>query len=165
MTTQAVYRAIGSPVRFKDTDATYTLTLNNLATVVGRISDRWDRGAGSLPMMYRWKAVMQFETAPVVGEWVEILKSESDGTNEDGNVGTADAALTAGQKLNLKLLGIVKVQTTDVDVDFIASGMCMIWERYVSIGVWNNTVDNLAAHNDVSWVELTPMYDEIQAAA
>jgi hypothetical protein len=165
MTTQAVYRGIGSPIRFKDTDATYTLILNNLATVAGRISDRWDRGAGSLPMLYRWKGVFQFETAPVVGEWVEILKSESDGTNEDGNVGTADAALTAGQKLNCKLIGIVKVQTTDANVDFIASGICMIYERYVSVGVWNATADNLAAHDDVSWIEFTPMYDEIQAAA
>jgi hypothetical protein len=165
MTTQAIYRAIGSPIRFKDTDATYTLTLNNLAAGAGRISDRWDRGAGSLPMRYRWKAVMQFETAPVVGEYVKLVKSESDGTNEDGNVGTADAALTAGPMANCKTLGIVSVQTTDAATDNIASGIVMLWERYVSFGVFNSTADNLKATNDTSWIELTPMYDEIQAAA
>ncbi len=165
MTTNKIYRSLGTPVRFKDTDATYTLILNNLAAGAGRISDRWDRGDAHLPMWYRWKAVVQFETAPVVGEYVEIVKSESDGTNADGNVGTADAALTAGQKSNCKTLGIVKVQTTDVDASFVASGMTLIAERYVSFGVWNATADNLAAHNDVSFVELTPVVEEIEAAA
>jgi hypothetical protein len=105
---------------------------------------------------------MQFETAPVVGEYVEILISQSDGTNEDGNVGTTDAALTAAVAANLDTIGIVRVQTTDADVDNIASGTCLIEERYYSVGVLNKAVDNLAAHNDVSWVELTPMPDEIQ---
>jgi hypothetical protein len=158
-----VYRAIETAVRFKDTDATYTLTLNNLAASTGgRISDRVDRGAGSLPRLYRWKAVMQFETAPVVGQYVEILISQSDGTNEDGNVGTTDGALTEAVAANLDTIGIVRVQTTDVDVDNIASGTCLIEERYYSVGVLNRAADNLRAENDYSWVELTPMPDEIQ---
>jgi hypothetical protein len=158
-----IYRAIETAIRFKDTDATYTLTLNNLAASTGgRISDRVDRGAGSLPREYRWKAVIQFETAPVVGEYVEIYLSQSDGTNEDGNVGTSDAALTAAVVANLDLIGIVKVQTTDAASDMIASGSFMIDERYFSIGVINKTVDNLKATNDLSWVEVTPMPCEVQ---
>ena len=158
-----IYRAIETAIRFKDTDATYTLTLNNLAASTGgRISDRVDRGAGSLPREYRWKAVMQFETAPVVGEYVEIVLSQSDGTNEDGNVGTTDAALTAAVAANLDTIGIVKVQTVDADVDNIASGSFVIEERYFSIGVLNKAVDNLKATNDLSWVEVTPMPSESQ---
>jgi hypothetical protein len=165
LTTNKIYRSLGTPIRFKDSDATYTLTTNNLAAGAGRISDRWDRGDAHLPMWYRWKCVIQFETAPVVGEYVEIVKSESDGTNEDGNVGTADAALTAGQKLNCKTIGIVRVQTTDAAADFIASGMTLIVERYVSFGIWNASADNLKATNDLSWVELTPVIEEVEAAA
>ena len=158
-----IYRAAETAVRFKDTDATYTLGLNDLAaTTGGRISDRADRGAGSLPRLYRWKAVMQFETPPVVGEYVEIVLSQSDGTNEDGNVGATDAALTAAVAANLDTIGIVRVQTTDADADNIASGTCLIEERYYSVGALNKAADNLAAHNDVSWIELTPMPDEIQ---
>ncbi|MFZ5829120.1 MAG: hypothetical protein ACOY3P_03495 [Planctomycetota bacterium] len=158
-----VYRAIETAIRFKDSDATYTLTLNNLAaTTGGRISDRVDRGAGSLPRRYRWKAVMQFETAPVVGEHVAIYIAQSDGTNADGNVGSSDAALTAAVAANLDCIGIVRVQTTDADSSMIASGVCTIDERYYSVGVLNKTADNLRAENDYSWVELTPIPDELQ---
>lgn len=158
-----IYRAIETAIRFKDSDATYTLTLNNLAASTGgRISDVVDRGTGSLPRDYRWKAVMQFETPPVVGEYVEIYLSQSDGTNENGNVGTADAALTAAVAANLDLIGIVRVQTTDADVDNIASGTFTIDERYFSVGVINKTADNLQATNDLSWVEVTPIPPEVQ---
>jgi hypothetical protein len=158
-----IYRAIETPIRFKDSDATYTLTLNNLAaTTGGRISDRVDLGAGSHSRYYRWKAVMQFETAPVVGERVEIYLCQSDGTNEDGNVGAVDAALTAAQAANLVCIGIVTVETTNADEDMIASGNCTIDERYFSVGVLNKAADNLAAHNDVSWIEITPIPDELQ---
>lgn len=158
-----IYRAIETAIRFKDTDATYTLSLLNLAAGVGRISDRVDRGAGSLPRLYRWKAVIQWETAPAVGEYAEIYLSQSDGTNEDGDVGTADGALATGDATNLQLIGVVKAQTTDAAADNIASGMCYIEERYFSVGVINRSAaDNLENTNDASWVELTPMPDEIQ---
>jgi hypothetical protein len=166
MTTNKIYRSVGTAVRFKDTDATYTITLNNLAaTTGGRVSDVWDRGDAHLPVRYRWRACIQFETAPVVGEYVEIYKFASDGTAADGVVGASDAALTAAQASNGKLMGIVKVQTTDAAVNFIASGITEIWDRYVSVGMLNKTADNLKATNDTSWIELTPMIDEIEAAA
>jgi hypothetical protein len=158
-----IYRAIETAIRFKDTDATYTLGLKNLAaTTGGRISKVVDRGAGSLPRLYRWKAVIQFETAPVVGEYVCIYLSQSDGTNEDGNVGAVDAAMTAAQAANLTLIGIVRVESTNSDEDMIASGTFTIDERYFSIGVLNKTADNLQNTDDLSWVEVTPIPDEIQ---
>jgi hypothetical protein len=161
--TNKVYRAIETAIRFKDTDATYTLALKNLAAGAGRISDRVDRGAGSLPAIYRWKGVIQWETAPAVGEYALIYLSESDGTNEDGDVGTSDGALTSGDATNLEVIGLVKAQTTDAAADNIASGMFMIYERYFSIGVWNaSAADNLENTDDASWVEVTPMPDEIQ---
>ena len=165
MTTNKIYRSIGTAVRFKDTDATYTITLNNLATTVGRVSDQWDRGDAHLPMRYRWRCCVQFDTAPVVSEYVTLYKFESDGTAGDGVVGTTDAALTQVQANNGHFLGIVRVQTTAATTNFIASGICYIWDRYVSVGLINNTVDSLEATNDASWIELTPMIDEIQAAA
>lgn len=166
MATNKIYRSVGTAIRFKDTDATYTITLNNLAAGVGRVSDVWDRGDAHLPMRYRWRACVNFETAPALGEYVEIWKFQSDGTAADGVVGAADAALVAGQCLNGKLMGIVCVQAASADVNFIASGITEIWDRYVSVGMFNKSAaDNLQATNDTCWIELTPMIDEIEAAA
>ena len=166
MATNKIYRSVGTAVRFKDTDATYTITLNNLAYGVGRVSDVWDRGDAHLPVLYRWRACINFETAPVIGEYVEIWKFASDGTAADGVVGASDAALTAGQCSNGKLMGIVVAQAASADVNFIASGITELWDRYVSVGMFNKSAgDNLQATNDTCWIELTPMIYEVEAAA
>jgi hypothetical protein len=161
-----VYVAPEAALTFKDSGGDAVLALQNLGYGAGRISARYDRGEGSHPRLYKWRAVIQFETAPVVGEYVEIFLAESDGTNADGNVGTADAALTAGQKSNLNPLGPVRAQTTDTGASFTASGYCLISERYFSVGVWNNSAgDNLKNTANASFVVLTPVPDEIQASA
>ena len=158
-----VYRAVETALTFKDSGGDAVITLQNLGKGAGRISAVYDRGAGSKPRLYKWRAVVQFETAPVVGEQVEIMLSESDGTLADGVVGAADAALTSGQKLNLQTIGIVRAQTTDTATNFIASGMCLINDRYFSVGVWNGSAgDNLEDTANVSQVVFTPMPDEIQ---
>jgi len=161
--TQKIYRAIETAITFKDSGGDAAITLQNLGFGAGRISARYDRGAGSKPMRYKWKAVVQFETAPAVGETVDLYKAESDGTYADGNVGSSDAALTSGQKKNLTLIGQVVAQTADAATNFIASGICMIWERYFSLGVWNASAgDNLKNTANVSVVTFTPMPDELQ---
>ena len=55
-----IYRATETAVTFTDTTGTYALVLNNLATVTGRNSVSVDRGVGSLPYRYRWKAIIQW---------------------------------------------------------------------------------------------------------
>jgi hypothetical protein len=106
---------------------------------------------------------MQFESAPVAGEQVEIWLFESDGTLADAGIGTADAAMTAAMKYNAKLLGAVIAQTTGTATDFIASGVCEIWQRYTSVGVWNaSAADNLRNSANVNKVILTPLAYNIQ---
>ena len=158
-----IYRAIGTPIVFSDSDGTEPITLQNLATGAGRLSDRYDRGAGSQPWLYIWRAVIPFETAPVVGEMVEIRKYESDGTNADAGVGASDAALTENQRsYDNSLLGIVTVNTTSTDTACIASGICLISERYFSVGVWNATADNMQDDANAARVIFTPIPPEIQ---
>lgn len=158
-----VYVAPGTAITFCDSGGDAVITLQNLAAGVGRLSARYDRGTGSLPARYHVRGVFQFETAPVVGEVVEVWIAESDGTYADGGVGTADAALTAGQRLNLKFAAITKAQTTDTATNFIASGVVEIYSRYVSIGVWNaSAADALENTANACRVILTPIPDEIQ---
>lgn len=157
-----LYVAPETALTAKDSGGDITITLQNLAAGAGRISARYDRGAGSKPRLYKWRGNFPFETAPVVGEYVAVLIAESDGTTADGNIGTADAALTAGQLLNIPEVGIVKVQTTDVDTVFSKSGYCLISERYFSVGAWNYTADNLQNDANAASIVLTPVPDEVQ---
>jgi hypothetical protein len=158
-----IYRAIETTLSFRDSGGDAVLSLQNLGFGAGRVSARYDRGAASLPQVYDWLAVMQFETAPIVGEVVEIYLFESDGTYMDGTLGTSDAALTSDKKRNGKLIGLVIVDTTSVTTDIIASGTITINKRYVSVGVWNGSAgDNLENTANASRVNLTPIPPEIQ---
>ena len=139
-----IYYAPETAITFKDSGGSAVLALQNLAFGVGRISAQYDRGSGSKPMLHSWKGVVQFETAPVVGELVEVYLAQSNGTYVDGTVGTADAALASDKRRNLDLIGVIVVDTTSTATDIVASGFCYIWQRYVSVGVWNGSAgDNL----------------------
>jgi len=157
-----VYAAPETALVFKDSGGDAVITLQNLAAAAGRISAQYDRGAGSHARLYKWRAKMPFETAPVVGEYVELYLAESDGTDIDGLVGASDAALTAAQATNLSMIGIVKVQTTDADTAFTCSGYCLISERYFSVGVMNTTADNLQNDANAASITFIPVPDEIQ---
>lgn len=166
MTTQRVYRAIETPVTFKDSGGDVVITLQNLAFGAGRVSARKDRGAGAQPRQYEVRAVVQFETAPIVGEVVDVYIFESDGTFANGTVGTADAALTAAKLKNGNYIGSIYVETTSTATDIVASFITDINSRYYSVGVWNwSAGDNLKNTANVSCVIVTPVPDDIQAAA
>ncbi len=158
-----VYIARETPVVWSDTTGDLAITINNLAAGAGRVGARKDFGAGSTSEFYSWRFTCQFETAPVVGETVDLYLSTSDGTEEDGQVGTADAALDAEDTLqNLLYLGSLVVTSTDADHDMTVSGTARIPTRYVSPVVWNDTADNLQATNDTGEFTLTPIPPEVQ---
>jgi len=57
----------------------------------------------------------------------------------------------------------VVVDTISVTTNIIASGMCYINSRYVSVGVWNASAgDNLENTATANRIILTPIPDEIQ---
>jgi len=158
-----VYVARETPIVWSDTTGDAVMTLNNLAAGAGRVGARADLGAGSTACWHNWRLTVQFDTAPVVGESVEIYLATSDGTEEDGQVGTADAALGSANTLkNLQRVGVLVVTSTDADHDMTASGRCLITERYVSPVIYNNTSDNLQATNDTGEFTLTPSPLEVQ---
>lgn len=152
-----------TPTVWSDTAGDLALTLNNLAAGAGRVGARLDLGAASTSFYFSWRFTCQFETTPVVGEVVEIYFSTSDGTEEDGQVGVVDAALSAADKrLNLLPIGSLKVDVATVDIDFTVSGLGEIATRYVSPVIFNNTADNLQATNDTGEFTLTPIPSEVQ---
>ena len=158
-----VYVARETSTVWSDTAGDLALTLNNLAAGAGRVGARKDFGTGSTAYHYSWRFTCQFETAPVVGEVVNIYLAWSDGTEEDGQIGVADADLSALDKVkNLKHIGNLIVDVATVDIDFTSSGVCTIPTRYVSPVIVNNTADNLQATNDTGEFTLTPIPFESQ---
>lgn len=158
-----ILRALGTTFSFRDSGGDAVITLKNLGFGAGRVSARLDRGSGSKSRLFHWRAVIQFETAPVVGELVEIYVFESDGTYADGVVGTADAALTSDQRKNGKLIGVVVVDKTSTATDIVASGMCVVNTQYFSVGVWNGSAgDNLEDTTNACRVNFVEVPDEIQ---
>lgn len=159
-----VYRAVEAAITFRDSGGDVVLGLQNLAFGAGRISARYDRGAGSLAQLHEVRAVVQFETAPALGEAVEIYLFQSDGTYMDGTLGTADAAMGSDKRKNGMLIGAVIADTTSATTDIVASFQNVpISSRYYSIGVWNASAgDNLENTANASRVIVTPMPPEIQ---
>jgi hypothetical protein len=159
-----VYHAPETAIKFSDTNGDLVLTLKNLAhTTGGRISARYDRGAGSQPALYKWRAVIQWEDNPAATDYAELIIATSDGTLADGTVGTADAALTAAQASNCDTLGIVRAEAATGSTNRISSGLVEIFDRYVSVGARNmSTTKNFKNSDDVSYIILTPVPPEIQ---
>ena len=158
-----VYVVRETPIVWSDTAGDLAMTLNNLAADAGRVGAQKDFGAGSTSEWYEWRLTVQFETAPVVGEAVDIYLSTSDGTEEDGQEGEANAALGSTNSLkNMHFIGSMVVTSTDAAHDMTASGICRIAARYASPVIHNNTADNLKATNDTGEFTLTPIPPEVQ---
>ena len=159
-----IYRAVETAITFRDSAGDVVISLQNLAFGAGRVSARYDRGAGSLAQLHEVRAIVQFDTAPALGEAVEIYLFQSDGTYMDGTLGTADAALTSDKRKNGTLIGAIIVDTTATGTDIIASFQDVpISSRYYSIGIWNASAgDNLKNTANTSRVIVTPMPPEIQ---
>ena len=158
-----IYHAPETPIAFQESGGDVVLTFKNLGFGAGRVSARVDRGAGSMPGLYRWRAVVQWEDNPVAGEAARFHLITSDGTLADGVAGTADAAITAGQLTNTDLIGLVLAQAAAGSVNNVASGTFEILDRYFSIAVWNaSAAKNFKNADNVSKIILTPVPPEIQ---
>ena len=146
-----------------DTGGDYTLDLGSLAADGVRVGAQGDLGAAPRADQYAYKFVIDgFDTAPVVGETVDLYLSFSDGTYVDGDVGTADAAGFTADLPNLMYLGSASVQTTTAADNLIISGLVNIPFRYVSPVVHNNTADALLGTSDAHKFILTPVPPEVQ---
>ena len=159
-----VYRATETPITFKDSGGTKVITLNGLALGTGRVSAQQDRGAGSLAALHEVKAIVQWTSAPAVGDTAEIYLFQSDGTYVDGTVGTADAAISSDKRRNGMFIGAVVCDVATGSVDMCATFQNVpISSRYYSVGVWNASATKaLLASANVSTVIVTPMPPEIQ---
>lgn len=162
MATSKQYIARETAIVWSDTAGDLVITINNLAAGAVQVGARKDWGAGSTSEWYTWRLTVQFETDPVVGETVDIYLSTSDGTEEDGQGGAANAAGDTNMIKNMMLIGVLVVTSTDAAHDMTASGICRIPTRYASPVIYNHAADNLKAVNDTGEFTLTPIPPEMQ---
>ena len=158
-----VYIAEETAKTWTDTGGDYALDLGSLAADGVRVGAQGDLGAAPRADQYMFKFVVDgFDTAPVVGETVDLYIATSDGNYVDGDVGTADAAGFTADLPNLMYLGSASVQTTTAADNLIISGVCQIAQRYVSPVIHNNTADALLGTSDSHKFILTPVPAEVQ---
>jgi hypothetical protein len=157
-----IYTAFETPITFQDSGGSAVITLQNLAAATGRISARFDRGAGSIATWYMCRAKIEKGIASVVNEVVAVYVSTSDGTNPDGNVGTADAALTTANASALPLIIPLLITSTATNTPFTSSAPVWIPTRYFSVGVMNSTTGLLRNTANSCVISFTPLVDELQ---
>jgi hypothetical protein len=137
------------------------MTLQNLAAGAGRQGAVKDLGAGATARANRFllRVSVEWETAPAVGEYVQVWLKTGDGTDYDNDDGTGDIALSSTDKLlNCKFVGHVMADEAAADIPSSASWVVTIDERYVMpILVNKSAADNLQNTANVNTVTLTPM--------
>lgn len=140
----------------------------SLASLAGRQSAQLDLGEAAVSRIYEWRAFVQFATAPVVGEVVEIyLKTAGSAaaatTHPDNDDGTAEGAVSASDKLrNLHFIGAIVVDEAVADIEMVASGTIEISARAVQVVFWNGTADALTADVNENGFALSPVPSEVQ---
>lgn len=126
-----------------------------------------DRGADPRAYRYMWfMDVDGFDTAPVVGETVDLYVTESEDATlfsgpEAPNATTAGTGDTS-RLPNLQYLGSAIVRSTTAADNLTVSGMATITARYFAAVVHNNTADKLLSTADAHEVRFYPINDEVQ---
>ena len=141
---------------------------HNLASAAGVQSAQWDRGVAATPALYEWAVFVQFATAPVLGEVIEIYLKPS-GTSASATAhpanddGTTAGAVSAVDKLNnLQLIGVLSVDEAVINIEMVARGVVYLTARAYQVVWWNATADALTNDVNENGFFMTPIPDEVQ---
>lgn len=158
-----IYTAPETAITFLASGGTVTFTPTSLANGAGRVSAQHDRGASSRATRFEWRAYCKAAAALTAGVALEIYLATSDGSKVDGNVGTADAAVSdANKRYNLLPIGaIVADSTTNGEVQH-ASGIIEVSARFLSVVWWNAFGQALTGTAGDHGFSLMPMPYEVQ---
>lgn len=152
------------------------IDLTSVAATAARQSTKFDFGA-TRAAKYGIFVAIEFAVAPTSGEVVDFYLAPSPsataGTANPGGCSGADSAYTgtAGDSLADSLLqldyvgSLIATADATTVVQFQRIGTYSPTERYASLVVVNNTSQALVADAVEMAVLITPVVDEIQAAA
>jgi hypothetical protein len=165
MATSKAYVLQEASIVWTDAGGDYALDLGGLAADAWRAGTVGDLGSGARADRYEVKVVIDgFDTAPVVGETIEVYLAFSDGTNIDGDLSGTDGASSSVVAPNIQLVAIATVQTVTAGDEVMTSVVLdNVVSRYVIPVVHNNTARALLSTSDAHKIILTPMPIQGQA--
>jgi len=163
MATNAVYQKPGTAIVFTETGGSATFTPRNVANGAGRVSTKYDRGSGALPMRFKMEATFKAQAACTIGLPARIYAySFQNGAAAADYV--ADAAVSAEtQFANFQLIGSVYASSSAVG-PFFGSWDVVLLGQYIVVGMWNASGQALTNVNGDNKITLTPIFEDIQAA-
>lgn len=158
-----VYINPETALTWTDSGGDETMDMGGLAVDGVREGARHDFGAAARSEWYEWRLFIDgFDSAPDLGETVDLYWATSDGTNADGNASTTDAAGSIDSLPNMEYLGSATVETTTAGDNIVVSGYFRFVARYGQPVVHNNTADALLSTSDAHKVIITPVPPEVQ---
>ena len=164
MTTNKVYQTPETSLVFTETGGDATFTPKNEANNKGRVSSQLDRGTGAKARRYQWEAQFKVQATPSIGSVIRVyLYSSMTSAAADQS---SDAELSAETSLgNFVCVGQVVITAASTSVPFYASGTVFVPGRYIVVAMWNASGQSLTNVNGDNKITLTPLPDDIQAAA
>jgi len=145
------------------------LDLGGLAAAAVACGSFHDLGASPRPEWYEAELFIDgFDTAPVVGESVDLYFTQSDGTTGfDGApttdpTTTAEGTVTENQLKNLLFVVPAIVVSTTAGDDLRVRAVVRLTSRYAAPVIHNNTADALLSSSDAHMITLTPIPPEIE---
>ena len=166
----AVYLKRGTTITWLNTAGDEQLDLGDgvigVAAAVG-VGSYHDFGANPQPDEYELVIDIDgFDTAPVVGEAVNVYVTESTDaslwTGPEAPADTTDSTGAVVRLPNLKFIGSAIVHTTTAGDNLTASFRFTSSARYIAPVVHNGTADALLTTSDAHSVKITPLYYESQ---
>ncbi len=163
------YQASETATVWTDTGGDELLDLGGLAASGVAMGSFLDLGASPRSDIYEVELLIDgFDTAPVVGEVVELWFSQSNATTGfDGQVTTdpttsAQGTATAAQAENCTFACAARVYSTTAGDELQKRATIRLTGRYVSPIIVNRTADALLSTSDAHTVTLTPIPQEGQ---
>ena len=161
-----VYAAPGTVLTIQSSGGDAVITPTSVSNGAGRISARLDRGAGSVPALYRWHCHFKTGASATVGRTLRLYLICSDSAT--GSAGTDGTFSESDQGVSSEDLLLNGQPISPVRVDqattgpFNSSGLLEIRARYVQVAFWNDSAQAMSSTPADFAFTLTPEPDEIQ---
>lgn len=161
-----LYNAVETSVVFKSSGGDVVLTFASTADQALAHSAQYDRGTGSKPGLYRWFLRAEASGTQTAGRQLRIyLIQAKDATDVPGRIPTTDGEVASASNRVRNLgspIGVGNSDSTTSTDEIIASGICFIYSRYVSVGIFNDLGQALNASETGQYFEIAAIPPESQ---